>query len=145
MKISKEFQNGMFIFLGISVFFLIITFFGWADLFYLRLFNVLFVFYGVNRTIMMNLQQGEVLLVNNAKSAMHTALIGVFFSIVGLVIYSYLQGGDQYVKSLSEPLLFGGNPSVLTYSFCLLFEGVASSVVVTLMLLLYWNDSHVAD
>ena len=145
MKISKEFHNGFLIFLGIAIYFLFMNLVGLSDVFYLRLFNTLFVLYGVNRTIMMNIHDGEVFLVNNAKSAMKTSLIGVFLSIIGLIIFSYLQGGDQYVQSLSKTFLFGGNPSVMTYSICLLFEGIASTVVVTMLLLLYWNNRLVTD
>ncbi|MGL4385661.1 MAG: hypothetical protein ACRCS4_10235 [Flavobacterium sp.] len=145
MKISKEFQNGFLIFLGIAIYFLFMNLVGLSDVFYLRLFNTLFVLYGVNRTIIMNIHDGEVLLANNAKSAMKTSLIGVFLSIIGLIIFSYLQGGDQYVQSLSKTFLFGGNPSVMTYSICLLFEGIASTVVVTMLLLLYWNNRLVTD
>jgi len=132
MKISKEFQNGFLIFLGIAIYFLFMNLVGLSDVFYLRLFNTLFVLYGVNRTIMMNIHDG-------------TSLIGVFLSIIGLIIFSYLQGGDQYVQSLSKTFLFGGNPSVMTYSICLLFEGIASTVVVTMLLLLYWNNRLVTD
>ncbi|WP_159688578.1 hypothetical protein [Flavobacterium sp. 9R] len=145
MKISKEFQNGFLIFLGIAIYFLLMNLVGLSDVFYLRLFNTLFVLYGVNRSIMMNIHDGEVFLANNAKSAMKTSLIGVFLSIIGLIVFSYLQGGDQYVQSLSKTFLFGGNPSVMTYSICLLFEGIASTVVVTMLLLLYWNNRLVTD
>lgn len=145
MKASRELQNGILIFIGIALYFLFMVLIGLSDVFYLRLFNTLFVLYGVNRTIMMNIHDGETVLVNNAKSAMKTSLVGVFLSIIGLIIYSYIHGGDAYIESLSKTFLFGGNPSVLSYSLCLLFEGIASSVVVTLMLLLYWNDKHVTD
>ncbi|MCZ8228930.1 hypothetical protein [Flavobacterium sp.] len=145
MKLSREFQNGFLIFLGIAIYFLVMNVIGLSDVFYLRLFNTLFVLYGVNRTIMMNVHDGQVLLANNAKSAMKTSLIGVFLSIIGLIIYSYLQGGDEFVQSLSKTFLFGGNPSVMTYSICLLFEGIASTVVVTMLLLLYWNNRMVTD
>lgn len=145
MKLSREFQNGFLIFLGIAIYFLVMNSIGLSDVFYLRLFNTFFVLYGVNRSIMMNVHDGEVLLANNAKSAMKTSIIGVFLSIIGLIIYSYLQGGDEYVQSLSKTFLFGGNPSVMTYSICLLFEGIASSVVVTMLLLLYWNNRMVTD
>lgn len=145
MKISKEFQNGFLIFFGYCHLFFVHELSWLSDVFYLRLFNTLFVLYGVNRTIMMNIHDGEVLLANNAKSAMKTSLIGVFLSIIGLIIFSYLQGGDQYVQSLSKTFLFGGNPSVMTYSICLLFEGIASTVVVTMLLLLYWNNRLVTD
>ncbi|TDE45587.1 hypothetical protein E0I26_06475 [Flavobacterium rhamnosiphilum] len=145
MKLPKELVNGGIIFIGIGVYFLLIDALGFADLFYLRLLNVFFVFYGVNRTIETNITEGKKNFVDNAVSAMITSLVGVFLSIIGLVTYSYMNGGDSYVKSLPKTFLFGGNPSVNTYSICLLFEGIASSVIVTMLLMLYWNNRHATD
>jgi hypothetical protein len=145
MKLPKELVNGGIIFIGIGVYFLLIDALGFADLFYLRLLNVFFVFYGVNRTIETNIMEGKKNFVDNAVSAMITSLVGVFLSIIGLVAYSYMNGGDSYVKSLPKTFLFGGNPSVNTYSICLLFEGIASSVIVTMLLMLYWNNRHATD
>jgi hypothetical protein len=93
----------------------------------------------------MNLAEGKKTFIANAISAMTTSLVGVFLSIIGLVVYSYMQGGDSYVKSLPKTFLFGGNPSVNTYSICLLFEGIASSVIVTMLLMLYWNNRLTTD
>lgn len=145
MKISKEIYNGATIFVGISVYFLLMNALGFADVFYLRLLNIVFVFYGVNKTIQMNIAEGKKTFVTNAISAMMTSLVGVVLSVVGLIIYSYMKGGDNYVQSLSETFLFGGNPSVVAYSISLLFEGVASSVIVTLFAMLYWNNRFTAD
>lgn len=145
MRPSKELINGSIIFVAIGAYFLLMDVLGLADLFYLRLINILFVFYGVNRTIVMNLAEGKRKFVSNAVSAMFTSLIGVFLSIIGLVIYSNFKGGDPYVQSLSETFLFGGNPSVNAYSISLLFEGIASSVIVTMLLILYWNDQFTTD
>lgn len=145
MKISKEFFNGATIFVGISVYFLLMNALGFADVFYLRLLNILFVFYGVNKTIQMNITEGKKTFVTNAVSAMMTSLVGVVLSVAGLIIYSYMKGGDNYVQSLSQTFLFGGNPSVVAYSISLLFEGVASSVIVTLFAMLYWNNRFTAD
>jgi hypothetical protein len=145
MKLPKELVNGGIIFVGIALYFLLMNALGYADLFYLRIVNVFFVFYGVNKTIEMNVAEGKKAFIANAISAMITSLIGVFLSIIGLVVYSYMQGGDSYVKSLSKTFLFGGNPSVNTYSICLLFEGIASSVIVTMLLMLYWNNRLTTD
>lgn len=145
MKISKEVFNGVTIFVGISVYFLLMNALGFADVFYLRLLNILFVFYGVNKTIQMNIAEGKKTFVSNAVSAMMTSLIGVVLSVVGLIIYSYMKGGDNYVQSLSETFLFGGNPAIETYCISLFFEGVASSVVVTLFAMLYWNNQFTTD
>lgn len=145
MKIPKEILNGFYIFLGIAVFFLLMEVLGLSHLFYLRLLNVLFIFYGVNRTLKMNLEEGKNSFVPNAISATITSFSGVVFSIIALLIYSHVKGGDAYVKSLSEAFMFGGDPSVSTYVLCLFFEGTASCVIVTLMLMLYWNNKYKAD
>lgn len=145
MKISKEVFNGATIFVGIGVYFLLMNALGFADVFYLRLLNIVFVYYGVNKTIQMNIAEGKKTFVSNAVSAMMTSVVGVVLSVVGLIVYSYMKGGDDYVHSLSETFLFGGHPSVETYCISLLFEGVASSIIVTLFAMLYWNNQFTAD
>lgn len=145
MKLPKELLNGILIFIGIALYFLLMTILGYENVTFLRVFNIIFVFYGVNRTIQMNLAEGKKVFVTNAVSAIMTSLVGVLLSIIGLLIYSNMKGGDSYVQSLSETFLFGGNPTVNTYCISLLFEGIASTIIVTLLLMLYWNDRHVAD
>jgi hypothetical protein len=145
MKLPKELVNGSIIFIGITAYFLLMDVLGYGNSFYLRLVNIFFVFYGVNRTIQMNVEQGQKDFVSNAVAAMVTSLMGVFLSIVGLIIYSYMQGGDAYVQSLSKTFLFGGNPSIFSYSISLLFEGIASSVIVAMLLMLYWNNRLTSD
>ena len=145
MKLSKEFYNGALIFAGIGIYFLLMEVLGLSHLFYLRFFNVVFVFYGVNKTAQMNLAEGKKDFISNALSVMATSLVGVLLSVIGLVVFSYIKGGDAYVQSLSETFLFGGNPSVMTYSICLFFEGIASSVIVTLLVMFYWNNRYPAD
>jgi len=145
MKLHKEIINGFIIFLAIGIYFLLMQALNLSHLFYLRFLNVIFVFYGVNRTIQMNLKEGKKKFVSNAISALFTSIIGVILSVIGLVIYSYLQGEDAFVQSLSETFLFGGNPSIDMYSISLLFEGIASSVIVTLLLMLYWNNKFSSD
>jgi hypothetical protein len=142
MNLSKEVVNGGIIFLGIGLYFLLMNILGFADVALLRVFNVLFIFYGVNRTILANLSQGKKDFVSNGIAAMKTALVGVFLSILGLLTFSYLHGGDQYVNTLSKTFLFGGEPSVNTYCICLLFEGIASSIIVSLIVMFYWNSHY---
>lgn len=145
MKLPKEIVNGFLIFVGIALFFLLMELLNLSNLFYLRLLNVLFIFYGVNRTLQMNLAEGKNEFVPNAISAMITSFTAVVISIVALLIYSFAKGGNNYVKSLSEAFMFGGEPSVTSYCLSLFFEGTASCVIVTLLLMLYWNNKYVAD
>lgn len=145
MKLPKELSNGFLIFLGIAVYFLILSILGLSNLFYLRLLNVLFIFYGVNRTIQMNVKNGQNDFVSNGVSAMATAVVGVSLSVLGLLIYIYARGGDAFVPTLAESFLFGGDPSVPAYCISLLFEGLASAVIVTLVLMLYTNNKYAVD
>ena len=145
MKLPKELINGLIIFIGIGIYFMAMNVMGLAGVLYLRVLNVLFLFYGVNRTIVSNISEGKKEFSSNAISALSTGLIGVFLSIIGLLTYSYIQGGEEYINSLSKTFLFGGNPSVNTYCICLLFEGIVSAGIVTLVLMLYHNNKYVAD
>ena len=145
MKLSKELTNGFIIFIGIGVYFLTMNMLGLSDLFYLRLFNIFFLIYGANKTLVSNLSEGKKEFLPNAISAFATTFIGVFLSIVGLIVYSYVHGGDDYVQTLSKTFLFGGNPTLLMYSISLLFEGTASAVIVALILMFYYNNKYRAD
>jgi len=78
-------------------------------------------------------------------AALITCIVGVVLSIVGLLVYSYMRGGDAYIHNLSESFLFGGHPSINMYCFTLFFEGIASSIIVTLLFMLYYNDKFIAD
>ncbi|MFC5682313.1 hypothetical protein ACYE2N_10970 [Flavobacterium sp. MAHUQ-51] len=145
MKLPKEFYNGVIIFIGIALYFLLMEALHLSNFFYLRLFNIIFIYYGVNRSLKTNFVEGKTNLADNAISALFTSLTGVFLSISGLVAYIYAKGGDEYIKTLSESLLFVGSPSVMTYNISLLFEGIVSAVIVTFSLLLFWKKKYPSD
>lgn len=145
MKLTNELYNGIIIWIGISVFFLLMKALSLADLFYLRALNILFIYYGANRILKSNFDEGKTNFPFNAKSALTTSLIGVFISIIGLIAYSYIQGGDKFVESLSASFLFGGQPTVVTYAISLLFEGIVSAVIVTFTLMLFWKKRYPSD
>lgn len=145
MKLPKEIYNGFVIFIGISIYFLLMEILGLSNLLYLRLLNIFFMFYGVNKTLKMNFNEGKTVFASNAVSATLTSLIGVFLSVVGLVIFLYYKGGDAYIQNLSETFLFVGKPTVVTYSISLLFEGIVSAVIVTFILMLYWKRNYPSD
>jgi hypothetical protein len=145
MKFKKETKNGFFIFITTGIYFLLMEFLGLSDIFYLRTLNIIFVIYAINDTITSRIGHHKRNFVKNAMAGLKTSLIGVSLSIIGLLIYSYLRGGDEYIDNLSQTFLFGGHPSINMYCFSLFFEGVASSVVVTMLLMLYYNDKFVAD
>jgi hypothetical protein len=140
MKLHKELINGIIIFAGIALYFLIMEFFGLSNLIYLRMLNIVFVYYGVSRTIKSNIQEGKSGYVSNMLSAGTTAFIGVFLSVAGLLTYIYSRGGDEYINKLSGEFLFGGNPSANQYCIGVLFEGIASAVIVVFVTMQLWRN-----
>ena len=141
MTISKELNNGILIFVGIGIYFLTMELLGLSDVFLLRMLNIFIVIYFLNKTIKSNYSEGKTEYLENLISGTLTALIGVFLSVAGLLIYISVKGGDVYLAKLSQNFLFGGGtPSVNQYCIGLLFEGIASSVLISFTLMQYWKD-----
>lgn len=145
MKLPKEIANGILIFLGIAFYFLIMEFFGLSKVIYLRMHNAAFVYYGVSMTLKSNGKEGKTDYVSNLLSAGGTAITGVLLSVVGLVVYIYAQGGNDYIKNLSGEFLFGGSPTANEYAIGLLFEGIASSVIVVFIAMQLFRSKTAAQ
>lgn len=139
MKLPRELVNGFLMSVSIALFFLLMEFLNLSDNYYLRILNLLFVFYWVNRTIKQNLMEGQNGYLSNLLSAGFTAIFGVVISIAGLLFYIYNKGGTQYINRLSEQFIFGG-ASVNEYCFGLLFEGLASSMIVVFISMQFWRN-----
>lgn len=139
MKLPKELINGILIFTSIAVFFLLMEFFGLSKFLYLRMLNALFLYYGVHRTVKSNFIEKKNGYVFNLLSAGITALLGVFLSVAGLFLYLYLRGGNAYIANLSGEFLFGGHPTTNEYCFGVLFEGIASAVIIVFVTMQLWR------
>ena len=145
MKLPKELFNGILIFIGIAIYFLLMEFFGLSKILYLRALNAAFVFYGVSRTLKSNINEGKLGYVSNLISSGLTAIIGVLLSVVGLLIYIYSKGGNEYINKLSGEFLFGGKPSPNEYCIGVLFEGLASAVIVVFIAMQLWRNKTSAQ
>lgn len=141
MKLKRELINGFLIFLCIAGYFLIIDYVGLADEFYLRIFNILIVAFGVNLTIKQNNREGIRGYVTNLKSGIITSMIGAILIVGSLLFYIQSNGGEEYLQELSKGFLFGGGDlNVSYYCIGLLFESIASSVIVTFVLMQFWKN-----
>ena len=141
MSLSKELNNGIMIFVGIGVYFLAMELLGLSDVFILRLLNIFIVVYFVNKVIKSNYKEGKIEYLDNLISGTITSLIGVALSVAGLLAYISFKGGNEYLGRLSKNFLFGGGePSMYQYCLGLLFEGIASSIIITFTLMQYWKD-----
>jgi len=139
MKQSKEIINGLLIFFGISVYFLLMQALDQADNFFLRFFNLLIVYFGVYRTIKANFKEGKFAYGENLISSAFTAFYGVVLSFFGIIIYIYANGGQPFLDKLAPGFIFNGNPTVAEYCFGLLFEGIVSSAVIVFISMQYWK------
>lgn len=139
MKLPKELANGILIFAGIALYFFIMEFSGLSKILYLRALNAAFVFYGISRTLDSNIKEGKIGYVSNLLSAAITAITGVLLSIAGLLTYIYLRGGDAYIDRLSGEFLFGGKPTANEYCIGVLFEGIASSLILVFVAMQFWR------
>ncbi|WP_026706040.1 hypothetical protein [Flavobacterium soli] len=141
MKLSREFANGFIIFLGIGIYFLVLEYLGLADEFYLRVLNLFIVAFGVNRTIQMNHKDGIRGYNRHLLSAIATSMVGAVLSIGSLLAYIQFRGGENYLEQLSKGFLFGGGELTIHY-YCigLLFESIASSIIISFCLMQWWKD-----
>lgn len=140
MKLYRELQNGIIIFLAIGIYFLLMEALGLSDRPYLRVMNLFIVIFAVNRTLKANFKENLNGYFKNLMSGFITAMIGSVLGIIGLMIYINYKGGEAYLKMLSSDFLFGGgNPTIPQYCIGLLFESVAASMIICFCLMQYWK------
>lgn len=139
MKKSKEINNGFLIFFGIASYFLLMQALGLSDNHFLRFLNIFIVYFGVYKTLKSNFKEGKIEYMDNLQSAGLTAINGVVLSFIALMLYIYANGGQAFLNYLSPSFLFSGNPTVSEYCFGLLFEGLASAVIIVFISMQYWR------
>lgn len=141
MKLSRLLTNGVIIFLGIGIYFLILDIAGLSHIFLLRILNILIVAYGVNRTIKANKEEGIRGYNTNLLAGIATSMIGALLSISALLAYVDYKGGESYLTHLADSFIFGGGePNLSYYCIGLLFESTAASLIVSFCLMQYWKD-----
>jgi len=140
MKNNVELKNGILIFIGIALFFLLMDLLGLADKNYLRLLNAFIVMYGINRTLKSNYLNGKTDYLENLLAGFKTGIIGVVLGIIGLIIFIQIKGGEVYLSKLSDTFFFTGKTNTIKYASVLFFEGIASSLIASFTLMQYWKD-----
>lgn len=139
MTNNIEFKNGILIFLGIGIFFLVLDVLGFADKNYLRILNAFIVLFGINQTIKTKIENGNSDYLENLFSGFKTGVIGIVLGIVGLIIFIYIKGGEAYLDKLSDTFFFGKDNNIIKYCSILFFEGIASSLIGSFVLMQYWK------
>ena len=146
MKLPKELINALIIFAGIGIYFFIIDLLGLSNVLWLRVLNVFFVWYGVNRTLSYNIEHGKKGYGYNLLSAGITAVLGVIFATIGMVAYIHMRGGDAFIEeNLASEMLFGGKPTANQFSIGIFIEGFASALMVIFVSVQYWRSKMAAQ
>jgi hypothetical protein len=139
-KLNTEIRNGILLFISLGLYFIIIDLLGFQDEIILKTANIVLVFYFVNDTIRQNVKTEKADYLSLFGSAVMTSVIGIVLSILGFILYILLVKGQDYLSQLSAPLIGAGNDlSLSQYSFSLFAEGMASSVIVAFILMMYWK------
>lgn len=145
MRFKHEFSNGILIFFGIGIYFLIMELLGLSHIYVLRVFNAFIVAFAVNKTIAENVFEHKVGYLQNFISGILTSLIGVVSSIAGLRAYVAFKGGNAYLSHLSNVFIYGNHATLNEYCLGLLFEGAASSIIVVFIVMMYHNSQFAVD
>ncbi|MBA9073571.1 hypothetical protein GGR22_001697 [Flavobacterium gossypii] len=141
MKFSRLFINGLIIFIGLGLYFLLIEALDLKDHIYLRLVNFVFVIYGVNKTIKSNYHDGINGYLTNLLSGFLTAMVGLILGLVAFMVYVEYKGGNAYLETFADSYIFGGgDPSLYQFCFGLFIEGSAASMIVSFAMMQYWKD-----
>lgn len=141
MKTSRILINGFIIFAGIGLFFMLMEILGLSKNIYLRLFNFVFVLYGVNRTLQQNYHDGIHEYFKNLGAALATSFVSLVLSVFAFTQYANIRGGEAYLEKYADAYLFGGgSPSAYEFGLGLFLEGLAACAIVSFTLMMYWKD-----
>ncbi|NBL64686.1 hypothetical protein GV828_05670 [Flavobacterium sp. NST-5] len=145
MKINRLIINGIIIFIGLALYFLLIEALGLKDQVYLRLLNFIFVIYGVNRTIKSNYLDGIHGYLTNLFAGFFTAMVSVILGLIAFMIFVEIKGGDVYLATFAKAYLIpvtdaSSPPGMYQFAFMLLLEGTAASAIIAFAMMQYWKD-----
>ena len=143
-NIKIEFLNGLMIAVLLGFYFFMIDKMGYSDNSFLRLFNGVFVFMGVNSTIKYKFLDRKVNYLQGFGSAIITSTIGVTVAVIGLFIYVNLMHDAEYLQNLSTLLIGGANDITIgQYCIALFIEGFTSGIIVSFVCMQYWKNATI--
>lgn len=134
---KPEIKNGIFIFLLIGIYFLIIDFLGLGNVSLLKLANIVFIVIGVNLTIKHYSQKSGYAYLSIFARGFATALTGIMLSLIGLFVYFQFILGGADLSEYQTTLIPATKLS--HFFFAMFFEGMAVAAIIPFTLLQYWR------
>ena len=138
-------KNALKIVLGIVLQFFAMKLFGLENTSELRFLNFLFVVWGINSAIKSNIQKNQdTLYISNLFIGISTSIIAMGIILIGLIVYiSLINRG--FITTLENLHLWGEELSVPIIVLAIIIEGIASSVIFSLIIMQYWKNHSTQD
>jgi hypothetical protein len=139
-NLSRTIKFGIYSFLGIAAFFLIMKLFGLEHLTWLRAFNILIVLYFSNRLARLNFTEDtEDNYVSSLLSLLVANGITMIASAVAFAIYAGLID-PAFLHRVKGGVLFADGFTLQHAIISILMEGAAGSLIVSFVLMQYWKN-----
>lgn len=132
-------RNAVKIYMGIILYFFVMKLFGLEHVVQLRLFNFFIVLWGVNSAIKSNIfKNNDNFYLSNLSIGFATAVLSVLMITFSLILYiNFIE--PSFMEILETSFVWGANLSLGKIVFAILFEGMASSVICTFIVMQYWK------
>jgi hypothetical protein len=138
-KNQQTIRTGIYSFIGIALFFLLMKLFGWEDVAFLRVFNLVIVVYMTNRLAKRNFIDDHDIEYSRALFSLLIANgITVALSVLSFALYVKFID-REFLENFGDTLWLGG-ASVREVVSALFLEGIAGSIIVSFSVMQYWKD-----
>ena len=138
-------KHAILISLMIGGFFFLSKLVGLEENPYLRFVNLLFVIIGIRQAIKTNIYGNKV--TNHGKNfatGFASAALAVVLSTIGVVIYIEFIN-PEFLEIMNQSFLIGGDTSLFELAFTLVIEGLATSIVSTLIVMQFFKNHKKED
>ena len=138
-------KHAILISLMIGGFFFLSKLVGLEENPYLRFVNLLFVIIGIRQAIKENIYvHKETNHAKNFATGFASAALAVILSTIGVVIYIEFIN-PEFLEVMNQSFLIGGDTSLFELAFTLVIEGLASSIVSTLIVMQFFKNHSKED
>lgn len=133
-------KHGILITAFIGGFFFLSKFLGIHENPYLRFINLLFVVIGIRQAIKTNIKRNkETNYITNLGVGLQTAGLAVILSIIGVISYVELIN-PEFLLTMNNSFLIGGDLSLAELFITLLIEGMASVFVGSFVVIMFYKN-----
>ncbi|MES2555155.1 MAG: DUF4199 domain-containing protein [Bacteroidota bacterium] len=137
---AQTLRFGLYIYLGIALLFLLMKLFGLEHIGFLRLINIVIVIHFTNRLARIhNMRVFENDYTRALGSLFFANAIAVVLSVISFAVYVTLFDPD-FIQNFKGGLLLHKNISLGNACIALLFEGMASNVIISFATMQYWKS-----